>query len=161
MLRLCVHLPVMFNSVYAHWFGHLDEVNVALCPSYLFTSCSRVLEKLTWLQLDKISPAFYGTGRFITAFAFAFARQLSVSWASIIQSVPPHPTSTYACVSKWTFCLRYVVVGSGISVLYHYGGQRARLTPPAALPRSRLHSTSTGTKKQLSTRSSIRQKIVR
>ena len=36
-------------------------------------------------------PAFYGTRRFITA--FTRARHLSLSWASSIQSVPPHPTS--------------------------------------------------------------------
>ena len=36
-------------------------------------------------------PAFYGTRRFITA--FTSARHLSLSWASSIQSIPPHPTS--------------------------------------------------------------------
>jgi len=34
MLRLCVHLPVLFNSVYVRWVGHLDEVTVVtLWPS--------------------------------------------------------------------------------------------------------------------------------
>jgi hypothetical protein len=36
-------------------------------------------------------PAFYGTLRFITA--FARAHQLSLSWARPIQSTSPHPTS--------------------------------------------------------------------
>jgi len=36
-------------------------------------------------------PAFYGTRMFITA--FTSARHLSLSWASSIQSIPPHPTS--------------------------------------------------------------------
>jgi len=36
-------------------------------------------------------PSFYGTRRFITA--FTNARHLSLSWASSIQSIPPHPTS--------------------------------------------------------------------
>jgi len=36
-------------------------------------------------------PALYGTQRFITA--FTSARHLSLSWASSIQSIPPHPTS--------------------------------------------------------------------
>jgi hypothetical protein len=36
-------------------------------------------------------PAFYWTRRFITA--FTSARHLSLSWASPIQSIPPHPTS--------------------------------------------------------------------
>jgi hypothetical protein len=60
--------------------------------TYLPTPCSTVLlEKLTGLQLVKKCPAFYGTRRFIAA--FTSARQLSLSWASSIQSVPPHPTS--------------------------------------------------------------------
>ena len=36
-------------------------------------------------------PVFYGTRRFITA--FTSARHLSLSWASSIQSMQPHPTS--------------------------------------------------------------------
>ena len=36
-------------------------------------------------------PAFYGTRRFITAFTSAC--HLSLSWASSIQSIHPHPTS--------------------------------------------------------------------
>ena len=35
--------------------------------------------------------AFYGTRKFITA--FTSARHLSLSWASSIQSITPHPTS--------------------------------------------------------------------
>jgi hypothetical protein len=60
--------------------------------SYLLTPWSTVLlEKLTGLQLVKKFTAFYGTRRFITA--FTSARHLSLSWASSIQSIPPHPTS--------------------------------------------------------------------
>ena len=36
-------------------------------------------------------PAFYGTRRFIST--FTSARHLSLTWASSIQSIPPHPTS--------------------------------------------------------------------
>jgi hypothetical protein len=43
------------------------------------------------LQLVKKFPAFYGTRRFLTA--LTSARQLSLSWASPIQSSQPHPTS--------------------------------------------------------------------
>jgi hypothetical protein len=43
------------------------------------------------LQLVKKFPAFYGTRRFITA--FTSTRHLSLSWASSIQSITPHPTS--------------------------------------------------------------------
>jgi hypothetical protein len=65
--------------------------------TYLLTPCSAVLlEKLTCLQLVKKFLAFYGTRKFITA--FTSARQLSLSWASSIQSIPPHPTS-------WTYIL--------------------------------------------------------
>jgi hypothetical protein len=57
----------------------------------LITQWSRVLEKLTGLQLVNKFPAFYGTRSFITA--FTSARHLSLSWASSIQSITPHPTS--------------------------------------------------------------------
>jgi len=60
--------------------------------SYLFTPCSRVLlEKLLGFQLVKKFPTFYGTRRFITA--FASARHLSLSSARSIQSVTLPPTS--------------------------------------------------------------------
>ena len=53
--------------------------------------CRVLLEKLTGLQLVKKFPAFHGTRRFITA--PTNVRQLSLSWASPIQSMYPHPTS--------------------------------------------------------------------
>jgi hypothetical protein len=60
--------------------------------SYLLTPWIRdLLEKLTGLQLVNKFPAFYGTRRFINT--FTSARHLSLSWASSIQSIPPHPTS--------------------------------------------------------------------
>ena len=60
--------------------------------TYLFTPWCRVLpEKLTGLQLVKKFPAFHGTRRFITA--LTSARHLSLTWASPIQSIYPHPTS--------------------------------------------------------------------
>jgi hypothetical protein len=46
---------------------------------------------LTGPQVVKKFPAFYGTRRFIVA--FTSDRHLSLSWASSIQSMPPHPTS--------------------------------------------------------------------
>ena len=69
-------------------------VSITFWPlyAYLITPWCRVLlEKLTGLQLVKKFPAFYGTRRFITA--LTSARQLSLSWASPIQSTNPHPTS--------------------------------------------------------------------
>ena len=60
--------------------------------TYLLTPWCRVLlEKLTGLQLVKKFPAFHGTRRFITA--LTSFRHLSLSWASPIQSIYPHPTS--------------------------------------------------------------------
>ena len=60
--------------------------------TYLINPWSRVLlEKLTGLQLVKKFPTFYGTRRFTTA--FTSGRQLSLSWVSSIQSIPPQPTS--------------------------------------------------------------------
>ena len=60
--------------------------------TYLLTPrCRVLLEKLTGLQLVKKFPAFYGTRRFITA--LTSVRHLSLSWASPIQSMHPHPTS--------------------------------------------------------------------
>ena len=59
---------------------------------YLLTPWWRVLlEKLTGLQLVKKFPAFHGTPRFITE--LTSFRHLSLSWASPIQSIYPHPTS--------------------------------------------------------------------
>jgi len=58
----------------------------------ILSSWSRVHpEKLTGFQLVKKFPAFYGTWKFITAVRRAC--HLSLSWASSIQSIPPHPTS--------------------------------------------------------------------
>jgi hypothetical protein len=60
--------------------------------TYLLTPwCWVLLEKLTSLQLVKKFPAFHRTWRFITA--LTSVRQISLSWASPIQSIYPHPTS--------------------------------------------------------------------
>ena len=53
--------------------------------------CRLLLEKLTGLQLVKKFSAYHGTRRFITA--LTSVRHLSLSWASPIQSIYPHPTS--------------------------------------------------------------------
>jgi len=52
---------------------------------------NRVLKNLTGFKLVKKFPAFYGTRRFITA--FTSAHYLSLSWATSIRSISPHPTS--------------------------------------------------------------------
>ena len=53
--------------------------------------CTVLLEKLTGLQLVKKFHAFHGTRMFITA--RTSVRHLSLSWASPIQPIYPHPTS--------------------------------------------------------------------
>ena len=76
--------------------------------TYLLTPCSTVrLEKLTRSQLVKKFSAFYGTRKFITA--FAIARHLSLSWGSSIQSIHPHFTSWWSIlilsIYAWVFKL--------------------------------------------------------
>ena len=66
----------------------------SLCISHTYLPtpwCRVLLEQLTGLQLVKKFPAFHGTRRFITA--LTSVRHLSLSWASLIQSIYPHPTS--------------------------------------------------------------------
>ena len=61
-------------------------------PYSLLTPWCRVFfEKLAGLQLVKKFPAFHGTRKFITA--LTSVRQISLSWASPIQSIHPHHTS--------------------------------------------------------------------
>jgi len=70
----------------------LDQIWTMSKTSMAGPPWSRVLlEKLNRFQLVKKFPPFYGTRRFITAFASAL--HLSLSRASSIQSIPPHPTS--------------------------------------------------------------------
>ena len=65
---------------------------LSACYYYLLTPWCRVLlEQLTGLQLVKTFPEFHGTRRFITA--LTSVRHLSLSWASPILSIYPHPTS--------------------------------------------------------------------
>ena len=84
--------------------------------SYLLTPWSRVLlEKLSGFQLVKKFPAFYGTQRLITA--ITSARHLSLSWASSIQSIPPHSTSwrfILILYSQLRLCLPSGLFSSGI-----------------------------------------------
>jgi len=86
--RIVVHIKAKylfskrFYIIYLNWY--------CIIHTYLLTPCCRVLpEQLTGLQLVKKFPAFHGTRRFITA--LTSVRQLSLSWASPIQSIyPPH-----------------------------------------------------------------------
>ena len=67
-------------------------VRVCVCVYYILNPWCRVLlEKLTGLKLAKKFPAFHGTRSFFTA--LTSVRHLSLSWASPILSIYPHPTS--------------------------------------------------------------------
>ena len=66
-------------------------ISYKVIKSHLITPWSEVLlEKLNGFQPVKKFPVFYGTWRFITA--FTSAHHLSLSSASSIQSMSPHPT---------------------------------------------------------------------
>jgi len=67
-------------------------VNLHVMITYWLAAWSRfLLEKLTRFQLLKKFPVFYGSRRLITT--FTSAHHLSLSWASSIQSMPPHHNS--------------------------------------------------------------------
>jgi len=69
----------------------LTSAYCAYLLTYLLHAARFFLEKPTGSQLVKKFPAFYVTQSFMTAFACAC--HLSLSRASLIQSVPPHLTS--------------------------------------------------------------------
>ena len=88
--------PRILSDVYRGSFPGVKQpgrhINHSSRSTYLLTPCCRVLlEKLTGLQLVKKFPAFHGTRRFITT--LKSVRHLSLSWASPILSIYPHPTS--------------------------------------------------------------------
>ena len=84
-------------------------------PAVFLTSLSRfLLEKLTGPQLVKKFPEFYGTRRFITA--FASARHLSLSWASSIQSSSPCPYIPLPEVTSWYYPPIYAKVSHMVSL---------------------------------------------
>jgi len=91
-------LPSSFPTKTLHTPPLLAHTHHDYCVllTYLLTysltpRCRALLDKLTGLQLVKKFPAFHGTRRFITA--LPTVRHLSLSWASPIQSIYPHPTS--------------------------------------------------------------------
>jgi len=90
---LCNNLMKVWSVVYSCYMSNKSMVKLIF--TYLLTCllipCIKVLlEKLTGFQLVKKFPAFYTTWRFITT--FTSANHLPLSWASLIHSIPPHPT---------------------------------------------------------------------
>ena len=84
-------IPYLFTYLFTYLLIYLLAYFTYLL-TYLLTPCSTALpEKLTGSQPVKKFPSFYGTLKFITA--FTSARRLSLSWASSVHSMPPHPTS--------------------------------------------------------------------
>ena len=78
--------------VYVVTVVYFLNIKIEYGKTYLLTPWCRVLlEKLTGLQLVKKFLAFHGTRRFITA--LTSVRQMSLTSASPIQSIYPHPTS--------------------------------------------------------------------
>ena len=70
----------------------VKEFNFHINTPYLLTPWCRVLlQKLTGLQLVKKFPTFHGNRRLVTALTSVL--RLSLSWASPVQSIYPHPTS--------------------------------------------------------------------
>ena len=86
-------MVVDFNTHQIFRFrSYIKQCSLTYLLTYLLTPWCRVLlEKLTGLQLVKKFPAFHGTRRLITA--LTSVRHLSLSWASPMQSINPHPTS--------------------------------------------------------------------
>ena len=89
LLGICSQVLSCFNTTTKIFQSHNKLLNHLL--TYLLHAARVLLEKLTGSQLVKKFPAFYGTWRFITA--FTSVHHLSLSCASPIQSIPPHPTS--------------------------------------------------------------------
>ena len=83
---LPVHRAVNACKERKYTYSHTHSRNYLLTPW-----CRVLLEKLTGLQLVKKFPAFHGNRRFISA--LTSVHHLSLSWASPIQSIYPHPTS--------------------------------------------------------------------
>ena len=94
---LTVHFPhFLADFSYTNiWHTTFSGISLQACTFWyaplLTPRCRVLLEKLTSLQLVKKFPVFHGTRRFITA--LTSVRQLSLSWASRIQSIYTHPTS--------------------------------------------------------------------
>ena len=75
-----------YDVPYVHILDHYWVLTYSITPR-----STALPEQLTGLHLVKKFPSFHGTRRFITA--LTSVRHLSLSWASPIQSIYPHPTS--------------------------------------------------------------------
>ena len=124
-------------SLYFRTSGDVLPYLLTYILTYLLTPWCRVLlEQLTGLQLVKKLSAFHGTRRFITA--LTSVRHLSLSWASPLQSIYPHPTSWRSILILSTHLRLGLPIGllpSGFSTktLYTLLSSPIRATCPAHL----------------------------
>jgi hypothetical protein len=81
-----MNMKVHTVFIHEHMYAPTNKQLYLLIPR-----CRVLLKKLTGLQLVKKFPALHRTRRFITA--LTSVRNLSLSRASPIQSIYPHPTS--------------------------------------------------------------------
>ena len=84
-LRYDTSNGTLHENMYVYYNIHLNSSFL----TYLLHGAESFVR--SFLQLVKKFPAFHGTPRFITA--LTSVRHLSLSWASPIQSIYPHPTS--------------------------------------------------------------------
>ena len=99
----CPRGPGTVSSSVSLWSGTVRTFTVHILTNLLTPWCRVLLEQLTGLQLVMKFHAFHGTRRFITA--LTSVRQLSLSWASPIQSIYPHPTSCRSIIILSTHLL--------------------------------------------------------
>ena len=101
------------------------------CTNLLTPRCRVLLEKLTGSQQVKKFAAFHGTRRFITA--LTSVRHLSLSWASPIQSIYPHPPSWRSILILSTHLRLGLLIG-----LLPSGFTTKTLYTPLSSPRASL-----------------------
>jgi hypothetical protein len=123
---LPTYLPTyLFTYLLTYLLTHSLTHTLTHSLTHSLTPYSTVLlEKLTGLELVKNVTAFYGTRKFITS--FTSARHLSLSWASSIQALPPHPT-----------CWRSILILSFLLPL----GLPSGLFPSGFSTKPRTHNT--------------------
>ena len=119
------HPSIHSNLSYVSIYTFIYLLTYSLTPW-----CRVLLEKLTGLQLVKKFPAFHGTRRFITALTSVC--HLSLSWASPIQSIYPHPTSWRPILILSTHLRRGLPSG-----LFPYGFLTKTLYAPSLLTHTR------------------------
>jgi hypothetical protein len=130
-----LHYYYIWSWLLSAWNKHAFLLTCSLTP------WSRaLLEELTSSQLDKKFPIFCGNQRFIATFTSAC--HLSLSWASLIQSIPPCPTSWRSIlISSYHLCLS---LPSGL--LFVWNKQAANLKSigmvSSSVQRKRCHPAS-------------------